>query len=256
MKKHFTATNLVLALALVACSICILSFRGEDSTAKKSFRTDTFQGDDDTTPPRKRSTDADEFRMDQLDAAMKKLDVQMAKLNEKMAKMDFSKMQKNLDESLSKIDFKKMEKEMEASMKKFNGEKMEADLKKSLEKMKHLQLEKMHQHFEKAKMHLEKQTMNMHFDAAKIKAQVENSMTKPKVSIEKAKADMENRRAFTTALEKDGLIDKNKGYKVQLKNGELYINDILQSKEVTEKYKGFYRKENFTIISSRDDNWI
>ncbi len=72
--------------------------------------------------------------------------------------------------------------------------------------------------------------------------------------MEKAKREMLNFKEFTNELEKDGLIDKKKGYKLQLKDGELYINGTKQSKEISDKYSKYYQgKNNFTINMSLDD---
>ena len=59
---------------------------------------------------------------------------------------------------------------------------------------------------------------------------------------------MQNYKDFTNELEKDGLIDKNKAYSLELKDGYLYINGKKQSKETTEKYRKYYMgKDHFKI---------
>ena len=55
-------------------------------------------------------------------------------------------------------------------------------------------------------------------------------------------------KEFTDELEKDGLIDKDKGYSIEWKNGgELYINGKKQSKEISDKYKKYYKKDGWRI---------
>jgi hypothetical protein len=48
---------------------------------------------------------------------------------------------------------------------------------------------------------------------------------------------------FLNALHKDSLIS-DKSFKVTLKNDSLKINDVLQSKEVLEKYRSFLNGQN------------
>ena len=46
-------------------------------------------------------------------------------------------------------------------------------------------------------------------------------------------------KEFTDALAADGLIDKKKGYTIEWKNGDLYINDKVQPKSVSDKYRKY-----------------
>jgi hypothetical protein len=49
-------------------------------------------------------------------------------------------------------------------------------------------------------------------------------------------------KEFTSELEKDGLIDRKKDYEIEWRKGNLYINGVQQSQEVTNKYKNITRK--------------
>jgi hypothetical protein len=99
---------------------------------------------------------------------------------------------------------------------------------------------------------LGKEQMNIKIDGEKIRQQVEEGMRKAKAGMEKAREEIKNLQEFTDELEKDGLINKKKGYKIQVKDGELYINGANQSKETSDKYRKYYRKENFTINTDGD----
>ena len=44
---------------------------------------------------------------------------------------------------------------------------------------------------------------------------------------------------FTDELAADGLINKKKGYTIEWKNGNLYINDKEQSKDISDKYRKY-----------------
>ena len=78
-------------------------------------------------------------------------------------------------------------------------------------------------------------------------------MQTAKESIEKAKKEMLEYKRFIDGLDKDGLIDKDKNYKIEYKNGELSINGKKQSVEVAKKYSSFLKdKKDFTI--KKDDD--
>lgn len=54
------------------------------------------------------------------------------------------------------------------------------------------------------------------------------------------------------SMERDGLIDLTKRYKVQKKGNELYINGIKQSEEVYKKYSKMFKLDNVTIKGSHN----
>jgi hypothetical protein len=74
----------------------------------------------------------------------------------------------------------------------------------------------------------------------------------PKFDIEE---DLRLMSLLTSALHKDGLIDKTKPYKLEIKDGEFFINDKKQTEQVTDKYRMHFRadkKDSYTINSIGD----
>ncbi len=106
---------------------------------------------------------------------------------------------------------------------------------------------------ERAKDQLELKPKHLNINGGQMKVKFEKAMRNAKESMLKAKEELKNIKDFTNALEKDGLIDKKKNYKIEVRSGELYINDTKQSKEVSEKYRKYYRKENFTISMNENE---
>ncbi|TDH27863.1 hypothetical protein EXU57_05195 [Segetibacter sp. 3557_3] len=256
MKKLFCPTRIVMLLATIACTICVVSFRQKNPAQPDSFRTQTNK---DTTTPNKRSGDADVLRMDQLNESMKQLEVQMSKLEEQMKQLDFQKMQKEINASLSAIDAEKISKDVEKAMKSIDWKKMDAELKESMAKVKEVDMEKLKASLDNVRTKLDREHFKVDIDHRKIQESVSKAMEKAKVSMEKAKVEMENSQACINELAKDGLIDKNKAYNVEVKNNELYINGTLQSKEISEKYRKFYKRGNFSIRNdggSKGKDWI
>jgi hypothetical protein len=235
----------VFLLGITAATICISGFRERDSVKVKSFRTPTSG---DTTTPGKRNRTSDV----EIDKAMQRLDEQMLKLDEQMKKLDFSKMQKEIHESINKIDFEKIGKEVQASLAKIDWDKIEVDVKDAMDKVKKVDMVKVQEEMKKVQAEMEKVKIDVNINSEKIKKDVSEAMEKAKVSMEKAKVELKLMKEFTDALEADKLIDKKKGYRIEVKDNELYINDVKQSKEVNDKFRKYFRKDNYSIINDAD----
>jgi hypothetical protein len=104
-----------------------------------------------------------------------------------------------------------------------------------------------------AKEQLNTEKISSHIDMEKIKRSVNEGLAKARTGIEKAKKELSLLKEFTETLEKDGLINKKKGYRIEIKKGELYINGTKQSKEVNDKYRKYFKDEDYTISSDGDD---
>jgi hypothetical protein len=210
----------------------------------------------DTTKPGNNSTDKDEPRVKDLDQAMKELEEAMKKLDIEMKKTDGAKIEKDIKEAMSKIDWKKIQDEIKASMDKIDWKKIHQDVEKAMKEaelqMKNIDMSRVEAQMKELQEKLKDQELNIKIDGEKIRQQVEEGMKKAKAGIEKAKEEIKLMKDFTDELEKDGLINKKKGYKVQVKDGELYINGTKQSKETSDKYRKYYRKDNFTINTDGD----
>jgi hypothetical protein len=257
MKQHFSLPKIVFVLAISATAIGFTAFSQTEKNNEGSFRKERFQKDD--TSRHAKRNGADDYRnFDQLDTEMKNLDQQMKKLDEEMKKMQVTLSQQQIELELKQVDAEKISNEVEESVKNINWEQISKDIEKNAANLDKQKIAEIKNQIEKARMQLDKQKMNMHInipkiDIEKIRLTTEKSMKNARKSMERAKEEMKKMRDFTNALQKDGLIDKSKKYKVQVKDGELYINDQKQPKEVSEKYKKYYRSDNFTIEMNDGD---
>ena len=77
-------------------------------------------------------------------------------------------------------------------------------------------------------------------------------MAEAKEGIREAKKHIAELKAFVDELDKDGLIDKDKSYKIQIKNKKLFINGKEQSAEVNKKYSKYLDKEDYSIERDED----
>lgn len=251
MKLHFSATKIVFILALTVIIIGFYAFSQKEKTNRYSFRKETNPTNIDTPTPLIHDRYLTERDMDKIEDAIKKLDEQMEKLNGQMKKMDFSKVQKEVDNAMQKVDFDKIEKRMNESLRKIDVEKMEKDIKESVSRVGNLDGVKAQMQIAKAQ--LEMQRANIDLNRREAKVNVEKAMRNARESMMKAREELRNLKEFTDQLKNDGLINKNKNYKIEVRSGELYINDKKQSKEVNDKYRKYYKKDNFTINLNEGD---
>ncbi len=213
----------------------------------------------DTSPIRKKTYTNRDYKIGNLDKDLKDLDQVMEKM-ENNTLIDFSKMEKEMNAAMAeikKIDFTKISKEIKASMKDINWEKTRKDVDEAMRKaalqMKEVDMKNIEKEMEKAKSEMDIERKKTQFDMDHFRKNLEESLSKAKVGIQKAKQELLLLKEFTEALEKDGLIDKNKGYKVQIKNGEMYINGNKQSKEVNDKYRKYFKEEDYSIRSDGEE---
>lgn len=206
----------------------------------------------DTTRPSKKQKENRDYRIGDLDKAMKDLDKAQLEIN-KNTQFDFSNMEKEINQALEQvknINFDKISQEVTASLKNINWDKTRAEVDKAMREaeiqMKKIDISK---EMQEAKESLRTAKMNINMD--EIKKTVEKSMAAAKVGIEKARKELGQLKEFTENLEKDGLIDTKKGYRIEIKKGDLYINGNKQSKEISDKYRKYFKdhEDDFSISS-------
>ena len=213
----------------------------------------------DTTVPNKKMHEKNEYKVGDIDKAMKELDKAMIDMDKDM-KIDFSKMDKEMKlamEEIKKIDFEKIGHDVQASLKEVNWEKIRTDVDKAMReaeiKIKEVDMKKIEKELQRVKEEIKNVKISTHIDMEKIKRSVDEGLSKARTGIEKAKKELTMLKEFTDNLEKDGLINKKKGYKIEIKGGELYINGTKQSKEVNDKYRKYFKEEDFSIRSDGDE---
>lgn len=243
--------KLVFVLAFFATIIGFTAFG--QNTRENTFKNDQQQKDSLKTNKRLEITGKNDY----LDVELKQLDVQMNYLNEEMKNIDFSKAQQQLEKAMQEVNSKKITAEINESLKSIDWNAINKQIDESAKQISKIDMTAIKNEIEKAKVHLEKQKEEMRLalgsiDLKEVKTNTENALKKAKRSLEEAREDITNQKDFTNALENDGLLNKDKPYKIEVKNGELYLNDKKQSKEISKKYQKFYRKNNFTIEVNKD----
>lgn len=216
--------------------------------------------DQDTLKPKSKSQLKKNYPAGEIDIEMKEMEKAMAEMNKEM-KIDFSKMDKEIKqamEEIKKIDFAKISQDVEASLKEINWDKTRMEVDKALKeaeiKIKAIDIKKLEKEMAKVSEEVSKQKIISQVDLEKIKKNVQESLAKAKLSIANSMKELSQLKEFTDSLEKEGLINKKKGYKIEIKDGELYINGNKQTKEVNDKYRKYFKEDNFSISSDSEDS--
>lgn len=210
-------------------------------------------GTQDTTPRKKYSHNRDnEFTIGDIDKAMREMDRAMAEMHKSM-NIDFGKMNQEIKQAMDevkKVDFAKLDQEIKTAMKNIDWESMRKETDKAMReaeaRVKEIDMKGVSEQMEKLKTELDSKKF---VDMESIRKSVESGLAGARIGMEKAKVQLAKFKEFIDTLDQDGLIDKKKAYRVEIRNNELYINGTKQSKEVNDKYRKYFGEEDFTIKS-------
>jgi len=192
--------------------------------------------------------DAEKMKQ-QIDEAVKQIETKkmQEQITKAMKEVDLEKMKVELQQNLEKVDMTQMKEQIESAMKQIDAAKIQADISSSIAK---IDMEKIKLELDKVK---EIDFKGIEENLKKMMPEIEKSMQNAKQSVEKAKKELLEHKAFIDGLDKDGLIDKDKNYTIEYKNGELTINGKKQSAEVVKKYNAYLKaKKDFTIKKDED----
>ena len=259
MKNEFQTSKPLLLAALLAIVFTAAAWQSRDKNGKtnKSAKAGSISGD--TIKPRIHNSDTNEFELKGLDESMKGLDLQLESLNIELKKIEFDKIEKQVKEALSQVDFKQINREVAESLQKVDWNKIKSEvdieLKKAQAEIAQVDVKKVQADIEAAQKELSSEAIAEKINVEKIHAEVEEELHKARKEIKKAKENILNLHEFTNALTADGLIEKNKPYTIQLKDGILFINGKKQSKETTDKYNKYYGdKKDFSYKSNHNSD--
>ncbi len=220
------------------------------------------------TVPVKKSRNS--MTMKEFDRLAENLDNQVAK---ELKNIDFAKMEQEIRSSLKEVDVEKIMKEVEGSLKEINTEKILADVKKELENINfedvHAEtkeaLEKASVELDKAREEIRKINMDeIRKELANAQKEMEKSREEfknidmPKImreaqeGIDKAKQELKQIKAMFNEMEKDGLINSKKGFKIEYKDKNLFINGTKQPEQVTDKYRKYFKDDHFEITIDKE----
>ena len=254
MKKQQSKIIFGLSLFIVV-SIALFAF--QDSTKIKKENQQAIKD----TVPKNKNMDIDiDIKMKDIDKVIKE---SMNEVNKSLKAIEWNKIPEEVNNSLQKIDFTKMQAEIEKSMKSIDWKKMQMEIDRSMKEidwnkikneinysMNDIDKDKMHREMEKAMIEVRESLK----ESQKINTkELKKEMEKVKEEMKKAKNELSDIKEMQIDMEKDGLINKKEGYNIEYKNKELLINGKKQPQEVTEKYRKYFKGENFKMKRSKED---
>ncbi len=174
-----------------------------------------------------------------------------------MKEFDAQRIKMEIEKSLKDVDFEKIKKEVKESLDKAewrdNGE-----FKKEMEKAEK-DLEKARVEFEKAKnidmKKLEKEMAAAREEIKNIGPRLETELKKAEKELEKAKESLKETKNFIDGLAKAGLIDKEKDYTIEHKDGQLFINGQKQPESVYKQFEGYLKNHKELKIKKELDSF-
>lgn len=233
MKKTFRQLFRIRLFVLPATALLLCSWENPCMYNYTNRKMDATIHKTDTLP---------ENKTKDFDKAIEAFNENMTGLNRQMQGIKID-VDKQITKALSSMDFEAMEKQVQESINKINWDKVQQDANISMQKAR-AQIAKI----DVAKMQKDMQALQQKFNSEEFKSQFNNekwqqqidaAMKNAKTGIEKAKLKLQQMKDFTNALAADGLIDKKKGYTIEWKAGDLYINHQKQSKDIADKYRKY-----------------
>lgn len=269
--KQFIAKNKKYWMGMVACLLIgfvTLSFQDspiihlqQQGLTNESMDMQEMNSVTDTFPPDKKMTAKD------LDKLHVELEKAMKLVTEKLKEIDWSKLNLQISESLKEIDLDKIKASVEQSLKAVDMAAIEKDVQNALKEVDMQQVNsEIKQAMQEAKRELEKVNWaDIKKELADAKVEIEKAklelkdldlnkvMDEAKAGIEKAKAEIKEMKTMITEMEKDGLIDRKKGFKLEYKDGLLYIDGKQQSQAISDKYRKYAKDGKLDITISKDN---
>lgn len=242
--RHITKKWLA-AGSLLAVAITFCAWRAAD----KGFQDRQGFSAGDTTPARKYRSN-DNFRSRDLDHAIQDVDRAMLELDVDIDAQVKKELKRAMAE-IKKIDFDKIGKDISVSLSKVNWDATQREVALAMEQasreIKNIDMKEVANNIDKAMSKLDMQELMNNIDVDIIGNSVAAGLSAAKLGLEKARTELARYKDFVHDLEKDGLIDRKKGYSIKVKDGELFINGTRQPREIQDKYSDFLKGKDFSI---------
>lgn len=293
MKIEIQRRYRLFTAALVTAGIVVTSFALISWERDPGNRRDTLSGTRDTVPENRLKTGKDfDKELRQLDEARKQLDrlnysdwprvredieevvkeIDLEKIRiqaeQAIARIDVEKIASEIESSLNSIDFNKIEQDIETALddiQKVDREKIKQEIQKArdevneqlkkkewrkeMEEVKKINLKGIEEELERARKDIVKAREELKFE----NLDLNETMAKARAEINNATKELNGYQEMVYSMEADGLLNTHDDYRIEYRNGGLFINDAKQSSEITGKYKKYFKEKNRTIRKKDGD---
>ncbi|OJY87209.1 MAG: hypothetical protein BGP13_14675 [Sphingobacteriales bacterium 40-81] len=242
-------------------TIFALAFSGNDGDSFRGYPRNT-QTTTDTVPPKKRlpriSADNEHLEnnrvnLQAVEQAMREVERSMQRLKRELGKDYDNYIKDSYRKALDETGLQDMYRSRQRILADVQ-ENIDYDMiNKKFMQQQHRMLANANRQMELNRLNLERGRKQMELA---MKNDVDLNMRKARVKLREAKVKLDELNNFKADLEKDGLIKQNEPFEIEIKDGDLYINNKKQKNKVSEKYKNKYPKyfEKNNEFRWKDDN--
>jgi hypothetical protein len=234
MKNVFKSPKAYMLAGLLVIVVTASAWQLKDKKQKHDTTAHDNNIASDTANPRKHDFDKDDYGMKDFEQSMKQLDIQLKNLDVNLGGLD-TVINKSVRQALANIDFAKIGRDVDDAVKSVDWNEINntinGSLKTALESLKNIDADKIRLDVQDELDKINSKDFNIHFDGAELGKTINDAVNNAMGSIGGLTQWAQDWSDLTKGLEKDGLIDRKKGYKIEWKdNGELYINGTRQPK--------------------------
>ncbi|HWB24601.1 MAG TPA: hypothetical protein VG738_03935 [Chitinophagaceae bacterium] len=200
----------------------------------------------DTTHPGKPDTVEDDYGLNGLNESLKQLDGLDTTIEQSvrtaLASINFEEIGRQAKEAVDKIDWQQIKTTVDNS------------IREAQKQVQNIDWDAIRQQVKDATDKIDSKEFKEQFNSANLQKIIDDAMQKVNDGLKNINPEISKWKDFTDELEKDGLIDKSKGYKIEWDDdGELFINGKKQSKETADKFRQYFKKGGYTIKHDGDD---
>lgn len=257
-KKTITGSLAILLVGAVTMSFQDSPFTHNRFTVQNEYLQSA--GCADTLPQQKRTEIKDFSKLEA------ELDKALSTVNTELNRMDFSKMKQDIENALKDVDMQKIRAEVDLALKNIDLDKLQAGIKSS---HRDLNLTYNEAEIERAFAEVKKEIAKVKIELKDIdRSLIKNELEKARLEIDKidldkikaevsaevnkAKTELKQTREMLKEMENDGLINLKKGFNIEYKNKDLFIDGVKQPEQVADKYRKYFNKEHFTLKVDKD----
>lgn len=261
MIHYALSTRIFLIMVFSSITIFALAFSGNDGDSFRGYPRNT-QTTTDTVPPKKRlpriSADNEHLEnnrvnLQAVEQAMREVERSMQRLKRELGKDYDNYIKDSYRKALDETGLQDMYRSRQRILADVQ-ENIDYDMiNKKFMQQQHRMLANANRQMELNRLNLERGRKQMELA---MKNDVDLNMRKARVKLREAKVKLDELNNFKADLEKDGLIKQNEPFEIEIKDGDLYINNKKQKNKVSEKYKNKYPKyfEKNNEFRWKDDN--
>lgn len=241
MKKQQSNKNILLGISFcIILAFTSMSFQDSSkvNNSKTQVKLDTVPKNNniDIEIDMKNVDEIIKKSLEQAEKSLKEIDWTRikAQVEQSMKQIDMAKIQMEIDKSIKEINWDKIKSDIDRSLKEIDMSKIKFDIEKNMEELKNVNFNELKKEMEKLKIEMELNKEHFKMD-----------MEKFKKDMSKLKIELNELKEMNAEMEKDGLLNKNESNSIEYKNKELFINGKKQSQQAAEKYRKYFKGDNF-----------